>query len=68
MTSLNDSVRGKSNSSPCSESDVIDRLLAMLEKMASWLEEYPPIEQPQRYGNKAFREYYAKLAKVGCNK
>lgn len=65
LTSLNDSVRGKGNSSPCTESDVTRRLLAMLDQMASWLEEYPPIEQPQRYGNKAFRDYYARLAKDG---
>ncbi|KAF2349726.1 Phosphotyrosyl phosphatase activator PTPA [Trinorchestia longiramus] len=62
LTSLNESVRGKSCSSPCHESDVTLRLLAMLDKMASWLEEFPPVDQPQRYGNKAFKDYYSKLA------
>ncbi|KAA0201223.1 hypothetical protein HAZT_HAZT006373 [Hyalella azteca] len=30
--------------------------------MATWLDEFPPVDQPQRYGNKAFREYYTKLS------
>ncbi len=30
--------------------------------MEAWLAEFPPIEQPQRFGNKAFRQWYDKVA------
>jgi hypothetical protein len=31
----------------------------MLDKMEKLREEYPPFKQDQRFGNKAFRDYYA---------
>ena len=30
--------------------------------METWLEEFPPLEQPSRFGNKAFRQWYDKVA------
>uniref|UniRef100_A0A2P2HYK7 Serine/threonine-protein phosphatase 2A activator n=1 Tax=Hirondellea gigas TaxID=1518452 RepID=A0A2P2HYK7_9CRUS len=63
LKSLNESVRGKCCSSACDVSAAVQGLLDMLDTMASWLKEYPPIDQPQRYGNKAFRDYYARLSK-----
>jgi len=29
--------------------------VALLRKMNTWVDEIPPIDQPMRYGNKAFR-------------
>lgn len=37
----------------------IDRIIAMLKKLQSFLEEVPPHEQSQRFGNKAFRDWLA---------
>ena len=33
----------------------------MLETLSKWIEEIPPIQQPQRFGNKAFRDWTARL-------
>jgi len=43
-------------------SEFLHRVLAMLDEMQSWLTDFPPIQQPMRYGNKAFRDYGARLA------
>jgi len=36
----------------------------MLETMDTWIDEIPPIDQPQRFGNKAFRTWCGKLEEV----
>lgn len=36
----------------------------MLEEMEKWVQDFPPIEQPQRFGNKAFRDWFARLSEV----
>jgi len=61
VTRLNESVRGKSYNAACPQSDGVRNVVAVLDTMASWIEEYPPVDQPQRYGNKVFRSYYARL-------
>lgn len=30
-----------------------------------WIDETPPVDQPSRFGNKAFRTWYAKVDQVG---
>lgn len=41
----------------------------MLDTMESWIDQIPPIDQPQRFGNKAFRTWCSKLEEVRghCN-
>lgn len=36
----------------------------MLNKMDRWINEIPPIDQPQRFGNKAFRTWFERLKEV----
>lgn len=36
----------------------------MLEVLNKWIDEIPPIQQPQRFGNQAFRTWYEKLKNV----
>lgn len=36
----------------------------LLEILDKWIDDIPPIEQPQRFGNKAFRTWSAKLKAV----
>ena len=43
---------------------VIQKLSALLDKLLQWIEEIPPTDQPQRFGNKAFRDFYKKLKDV----
>lgn len=61
---LNEAVKGKSLSVECPESDVTKGMVSLLDKLDVWIEETPPIEQPQRFGNQAFRTWYKKVKEV----
>lgn len=61
IMALNEAVKGKSLSVECPESDVTKGMVSLLDKLDVWIEETPPIEQPQRFGNQAFRTWYKKL-------
>jgi len=37
----------------------------MLSEMERWIEDFPPIPQPMRFGNKAFRQWHARLCEKG---
>ncbi|XP_043837921.1 serine/threonine-protein phosphatase 2A activator isoform X1 [Dromiciops gliroides] len=39
----------------------INKLVALLNTLDRWIDETPPMDQPSRFGNKAFRTWYAKL-------
>ncbi|XP_030555801.1 serine/threonine-protein phosphatase 2A activator [Drosophila novamexicana] len=39
------------------ESDVLRKLLALFDALAQLVKEHPPLEQPQRFGNKAYRDW-----------
>lgn len=45
---------------------IIGKLVAMLETLMKWVDEVPPIEQPQRFGNKAFRAWSDRVRDVRC--
>lgn len=62
MECLNEAVRGKSLSHAVTLSPSIPILLGVLEKLSQWVDDTPPIDQPQRFGNKAFRTWYSCLA------
>lgn len=36
----------------------------MLDTLDAWLDEFPPLENAQRFGNKAFRSWVEKLVEV----
>ncbi|KAI7901716.1 uncharacterized protein BX663DRAFT_513794 [Cokeromyces recurvatus] len=58
---LNESVMKKKVSDPCQISPQTQHILDMLDELNSWIDEFPPLENPQRFGNKAFRLWYNKL-------
>ena len=37
------------------------RVLNLLQTLSSWIDEIPPISQPTRFGNRAFRTWHARL-------
>ncbi|KAI5615481.1 serine/threonine-protein phosphatase 2A activator, partial [Silurus asotus] len=39
----------------------VEKLLSLLGTLDRWIDETPPVDQPSRFGNKAFRTWYAKL-------
>lgn len=61
ICAMNDSVRNKKLTDECSISDSMQKLLNMVDIMNSWVDEFPPIDQPQRFGNKAFKQFHEKL-------
>lgn len=42
----------------------IEKLVALLNTLDRWIDETPPVDQPSRFGNKAYRTWYAKLDQV----
>ena len=42
----------------------VQGLIDVLKTLTLWIEEIPPLQQEQRFGNKAFRDWYTKLQKV----
>jgi len=61
---LNKAVQGKKVSDDVPASPIIAKLVDLLDKFSGWVDEIPPIEQPQRFGNKAFREWSKRLKDV----
>lgn len=61
IATLNESIKRKPLSVDCKISDNIKKLLALLEKLDKLIDEYPPVEQPQRFGNVSFREWLARV-------
>lgn len=63
MLRLNMSVKNKKRSA-VSRSDVskaVRRTLEMLEKLEQWVRDIPPVKQPARFGNTAFRAWHSRL-------
>ncbi|XP_045131475.1 serine/threonine-protein phosphatase 2A activator-like isoform X1 [Portunus trituberculatus] len=65
ITSMNIAVKGKKTSAPCVTSSLTASLLKMLDTICQWVDDILPIDQPQRYGNKAFRDFYSRLKEQG---
>lgn len=61
---INDAVKGKSIDSNYSCSATIEKVIKMLDKFDKWIDETPPTDQPQRFGNKSFRTWHEKLNDV----
>jgi len=61
IEALNVSVKGKKLTDNLNNSENINKLLAMLEKLSVIVDEVPAIDQPQRFGNKAFKTWYERL-------
>lgn len=63
---MNEAARGRSNSSvdTKSTSPVVANILKLLDKLGKMIDDTPPVEQPQRFGNQAFRHWMEKLKDV----
>lgn len=55
-------ITGKSNSSQCFVSPNIEKLLKLIDHLQKLVESTPPINQPQRFGNAAFRSWHQKMS------
>ena len=59
IASLTDSVKGTSLSESVHCSDAINALVAMLSELENLIEHAPPHSQQQRFGNTAYRDWFA---------
>lgn len=65
ILALNDAVKGKPNSlNGMHISENVQKIIRLLDKLDTMIDETPPIKQPQRFGNQAFRTWYEKLKDV----
>ncbi|CAM9247107.1 unnamed protein product, partial [Hapterophycus canaliculatus] len=46
---------------PPNATHAVGRIIGMLRQMGSWVDDIPPIDEPMRFGNKAFRLWYQKF-------
>ncbi|KAI8921533.1 hypothetical protein BC831DRAFT_476697 [Entophlyctis helioformis] len=62
VQSLNEAVTNKKVSDPCPVSENIAKAIAVLDVLDSWIDDIPPEDTPQRFGNMAFRKWAQRLA------
>ncbi|KAJ0404197.1 hypothetical protein P43SY_002040 [Pythium insidiosum] len=58
---LNQSVRGLSISSDYLVSENVRSAMDVVAQMHAWIDDFPPVQQPMRFGNKAFRSFYDRV-------
>uniref|UniRef100_A0A8B9GUM8 Serine/threonine-protein phosphatase 2A activator n=1 Tax=Astyanax mexicanus TaxID=7994 RepID=A0A8B9GUM8_ASTMX len=61
VLTLNEGVKGKKLTCEYPVSETVEKLLSLLGTLDRWIDETPPVDQPSRFGNKAYRTWYAKL-------
>jgi hypothetical protein len=44
-----------------SDAQAVEKVVAMLDDFHGWVSEIPPLQQPMRFGNKAFRTWHTRL-------
>ncbi|KAJ3188569.1 hypothetical protein HDU85_004283 [Gaertneriomyces sp. JEL0708] len=52
---------GTSQQPPQPAGQILVQMVQMLEDMGNWVDEIPPLESPQRFGNKAFKDWCKRL-------
>ncbi|XP_053601882.1 serine/threonine-protein phosphatase 2A activator-like [Plodia interpunctella] len=61
IATMNEAIKGKPLSVDCKISENLKNLINMLDKIEKLIDAFPPIEQPQRFGNVAFRDWMDKV-------
>ncbi|XP_069093150.1 serine/threonine-protein phosphatase 2A activator isoform X2 [Pleurodeles waltl] len=61
ILTLNEAVKGKKLTCEYKVSEGVEAVLSLLNTLDQWIDETPPVDQPSRFGNKAFRTWYSKL-------
>lgn len=57
-------IQSKGLSYKCQDSPVVLKLIEMMHKIEKLAMETPPVDEPQRFGNTAFRTWYQKLSGI----
>ncbi|XP_048005853.1 serine/threonine-protein phosphatase 2A activator-like [Leguminivora glycinivorella] len=61
IATINESIKSKPLSVDCKVNNNVMQLLQVLEEIGKMIDEFPPVEQPQRFGNTAFRDWLGKV-------
>ena len=61
ILALNEAAQGQPLSAHTSASSAINSMVQVLDTLNSWVDEIPPAKQALRYGNPAYREWFAKV-------
>ena len=64
INAFNEAVKGKKSSTQHPYNESIKKLVQLLEQLDRWIDEIPPTDQPQRFGNKSFRIWFQRLSDV----
>ncbi|XP_067826080.1 serine/threonine-protein phosphatase 2A activator isoform X2 [Heptranchias perlo] len=67
VLTLNEGVKGKKLTCDYQTSGPVEKLIVLLNTLDRWIDETPPVDQPSRFGNKAYRTWYGKLEKEAEN-
>eukprot|EP00052_Salpingoeca_macrocollata_P025146 m.228473 g.228473 ORF g.228473 m.228473 type:complete len:384 (-) comp22386_c0_seq15:751-1902(-) len=61
LQTVNVAVKGRMCSDPHPKSKNVEATVKMLDTLEQWIDEIPPVNQPQRFGNTAFRTWFTRL-------
>lgn len=61
INAISQAIQGRKNTDNVDISPMAQSILDVFEKLTKLLSDTPPIEQPQRFGNQAYRDWYNKL-------
>lgn len=61
IAAMNDAVKDKKLRDEYLVSDTVKKISSLFDTLETWITDIPPIDQPQRFGNKAYRQFYEKL-------
>lgn len=64
---LSQAIQGQEVSSDrlAKASPLVQGLVELLSELESWLDDFPALDQPMRFGNKAFRQWHSRLVERG---
>lgn len=61
IATLNEAIKGKPLSVDCKVSSNVKKIMTVLQELDNYINDFPPIEQPQRFGNIAFKDWIHKV-------
>ena len=61
ILALNEAAQGQPLSAETNASSAINSMVHVLDTLSGWVDEIPPAKQALRYGNPAYREWFAKV-------
>jgi hypothetical protein len=58
---LGGAMEGKANSHDCGESVAVAQITNLMHQLFGLVDDVPPLKQPMRFGNKAFKDWHARM-------